>query len=221
MTRARHIYLFGFLALALVAVALIYVLLPSRSSEFALAYAAYREVASAHDTVAYYPSVVDNEVRQNLNRSLALALADTVSAQERITEAQKGLGYLAEAEAQIDAMGELAPRVEATILALEESESALDTLQTHQAIDDVVALARRRLEIIADIRGLSYKANFYTEGILKQVIADEGALTPEYVLFLNSEIPQVEAQFDERSNLYRELESVRVEIENTARAFDE
>jgi hypothetical protein len=73
---------------------------------------------------------------------------------------------------------------------------------------DVVTLAQSQAAIIADIRGLSYRANFHTAQIFSRIVDDQGSLTDAHIAELNNLIPKVEDQFDQRSNLYSELERV-------------
>ena len=72
----------------------------------------------------------------------------------------------------------------------------------------VIGLAREEFGIVADIRGLSYGANFHTAEIFNRIVLDKGELTESYVAELNHEVPLVEEQFNKRANLYTQLEDV-------------
>lgn len=197
-----------------------YLLIPLQSSQVKAAYEAYAEVAKQHDDAAYFPGTVDNPLRYELNQVLSEVLVGDITSERRLALAKEGLQKLNELESQIDTMGALVPSVESAIEYLEKTAGPLQGHQTSSDVASVVALARERLNIIADIRGLSYRANFHTEEIFKRVIDNNGSLTADHVSFLNNQIPLVEEQFDERSNLYTELQSVGFEIERLSAHFE-
>jgi len=177
-----------------------------RASQFSDSYAAYAVLAAAHGNAAFIPTVDDNPLRQELNRVLVEVLAGEISDSRRLELAQRGLLLLDEAEKQIDTIGERGEAAQTAIVVMEDSASG-------RGRTDIVALARERISIISDIRGLSYRANFYTAEIFNRVIRDGGKLTAAHTKELNDQTPVVEEQFDLRANLYTELESTNFRME--------
>lgn len=173
--------------------------------DFSYAYQAYTESATRHVSAAFIPAIAENPLRKELNIALSDVLGTTMSPEERLSRAREGLGLLKDAEAQIDLIGDAGALTEERIAEMEASMNLLGQLHRSQ-LRDIIQLARARFEIIADIRGLSYRANHHTEEIFDRVIEDQGILSPTHVADLNRLIPSVEAQFDTRSNLYDDLE---------------
>lgn len=200
----------------LLVVGLIYIFVPTRTGAFKRAYADYTLVATQMDAAAFYPASDSNPTRRELYNALSESLVGEMNSEEREALAEDGLELLKAIESDIDLMGEYTPRVEAAIEEIEATNTILVSQKTRSTIDAIVEKARRRLEIIADVRGLSYRANFHAEQIFTRILSDNGELTAEHTALLNEQIPQVEEQFDERSGLYSELESVRIEINNLA-----
>lgn len=188
----------------------------SSTTSFSRAYTTYQSVAQAHDAAAFYPSTNQNPVRRELNSVLADVLVGTLSPDERIKRAERGLTLIQEAETQIDLMGDFVPRVEDALEGMRGSGAWFESRKVSNGIDRVIELAEKRLDLIADIRGFSYRANFYTKEIFRRVIDDKGVVTAEHAALLNEQIPLVEEQFDRRSNLYLELESTGSALDSTA-----
>jgi hypothetical protein len=117
------------------------------------------------------------------------------------------LTLLVLAEGHIDAVGEVGEDVTKALLAMEE-EASVASLTGFGVEKNIIDLAHRRLNIIADIRGLSYRANHDTKTIFDRVLADRGALTSAHSASLDRLLPEVEEQFNRRSNLYLELDDV-------------
>jgi hypothetical protein len=84
---------------------------------------------------------------------------------------------------------------------------ALASLASSDQARQIIALAKSRASIISDIRAYSYRTDFDINTIFTRLVADRGALTDQYVLDLNSQIPAVEASFNKRSDLYTELQN--------------
>lgn len=184
------------------------------ASQFAASYETYAALASAHSNAAFVPAVEDNPLRRELNLTLARCLSDeSLKTADRLELARRGRQLLDEAEKQIDVIGETG----------EEIENAIEIMEARAAGSaraDIVALARERFRIIGDIRGLSYRANFHAAEIFNRIIDDGGKLTDAHVTELNEKVPLVEGQFDERTNLYSELESANSRMENTYAELD-
>jgi hypothetical protein len=207
------------IAIGICAIA-VYLVAPAPTSDFKDAYETYARVADQQDSAAYLPGSATNPVRRELNRALSAALTDTLTDTERLALAERGIGLLADAEAQIDAMGDLAPRVTEARTLVAESSSLLDTQRVRTARAIILEASRERARLIEDIRGYSYRANFYTEEILVRIVTDKGALTASHAQYLNDLIPEVEKQFDTRATLYQELEATKNTIEAAYRGFE-
>ena len=170
-------------------------------------YEALERETDTYIAATFLPGADGNPVRNELNRMLGESLSDILSETERLERARRGLVLLDELERQIDAIGETKSSLDARLTALDEELAYIPSLLSGD---------RRRLRehverlyvITDDIRGLSYRANYHTSQIFERIIDDGGTLTAEHVTFLNGQIPQIETQFDERTNLYAELESI-------------
>ena len=184
------------------------------SLEYDKIFASYQSASERELQVALVPGVKDNAVRKELDRTLAQALAREMSNSERLALAKHGLEILALAEIQIDAIGEAGEAAHAATLELSQSSLVAGFIPTSMATSELISLANKRSDIIGDIRGLSYRANYHTEQIFNKIIEDDGALTSLHIASLNDLIPKVEEQFNERSNLYVELESINNRMEN-------
>lgn len=172
---------------------------------FDKAYRAYDALAKEHASAAYFPGAPNNPLRQELDRALVTVLAEGAPPELRMEVARRASSLLLEYEATIDIIGE----------AGERATKALDAAESYAWGADrkgLISKARERAEIIADIRGLSYRADYHTAEIFHQIVRDDGELTEEHVRALNSQIPAVEEQFNKRTNLYGELGRVDAEI---------
>lgn len=177
------------------------------SAHAASEYSSYRELMKRHENAAYIPGADENPIRQELNTTLARILTDKMSDAERIALAKKGNLLLKESEKQIDAMGADNDAVNASIARIESGAQISFGFSTGgNNMTEVVTLAKKEMDVIADIRGLSYKANFETKKIFDRIITDKGKLTAAHMTALNDQIPEVEKQFNARTNLYTELQ---------------
>ncbi len=171
------------------------------SWQFQKSYEIYATLSGGHVNAALLPAVGDNPIRQELNRMLADVLATQLGERDRLARAERGLLLLNELEKQIDAIGDSGESVSKALGEMEARASGSER-------QEIVQLALERLRVIGDIRGLSYRASYHTAEIFNRVIQDGGTLTAEYVAELNNQIPLVEEQFDRRTGLYEELESI-------------
>lgn len=179
--------------------------------QFTKSYDTYAALSDIHVSAAFLPATNENPLRQELNRMLADVLVAELPETDRLERAERGLLLLNELEKQIDAIGDSG---EAVAKALGEMEARASGSERREIVD----MALERLRVIGDIRGLSYRASYHTAEIFNRVIQDGGALTKEHVTDLNNQIPLVEQQFDRRTGLYDELESIGGKI---SRAQDE
>lgn len=180
--------------------------------QFSRAYAVYADAAQKHDEAAFIPALPDNPLRRDLNRALSDALSEEKTPTERIARAREGLTLLVLAEGSIDAIGDVGKDAAEALSALDARAHHPGVLHVRGEMLALIETARHRAEVVADIRGLSYRANHHTKEIFDQIIADGGALTQEHIAALNRLIPSVEEQFDQRSNLYEELETIGDDI---------
>lgn len=185
------------------------------ASQFTKSYNTYATLSDIHVNAAFLPATNENPLRQELNRMLADVLAAELPQKDRLERAERGLVLLNALERQIDAIGDSGEAVAKALGEMEERASGSER-------QEIVQLALERLRVIGDIRGLSYRASYHTAEIFNRVIQDGGTLTPEHVSELNNQIPVVEEQFDRRTTLYDELESIGGRItraENELSAF--
>ncbi len=168
---------------------------------------AYARAAQGHDTATYIPGAPDNATRRVLNRILSEMLTRKMTNEERLSLAREGLDALSVSEQEIDAIGVLGENVTGALAVLDAQLTFLHRTKK----EELLTVAARRFEIAADIRGLSYLANHHIAAIFNRVIQDGGELTAEHSLDLNKKIPEVEADFDKRTDLYRELEATAID----------
>lgn len=176
------------------------------------AYSAFLLAEERHVTSAVIPSIDQNPIRQELNRLLAESLSEGISNTERLTRAERGVLLLKDAERQIDMTMSTRDSLIAAIAHVREYDTIFTGFLHSHDIARVTDLAEQQMVLVDDIRGLSYRANFHTNQIFSQLIQDQGKLTATHVIALNDLIPKVEEQFDQRSNLYSELESLHNDI---------
>lgn len=156
----------------------------------------------------FLPGADDNEERSAANRALEEVLTGTLTDAERVKRSQDGLAVLKDLQKEIDSIGDARDAAEKARADLSTHELSIADVRYHNDLVALDALAKEQLSIAEDIRGLSYGATYYTTQIFDKVLATHGALSGDFVTTLNSEIPEVEKQFDKRSNLYVELEGV-------------
>ncbi|MBP9668906.1 MAG: hypothetical protein KBE09_01315 [Candidatus Pacebacteria bacterium] len=172
----------------------------------------YATLGEAHEDSAFLVGMSENPIRIELDHVLADVLMRPMTDDERYELSEQGRGLLKTLEVQIDAIGEKEGAAAEALASLQSSPLALSELTS---IGEVVQLGTRRADLIADIRGLSYRANYHTAQIFERIMKDGGALTEAHVAALNSDLPLVEEQFDRRSNLYVELEKVSLDIQKS------
>lgn len=177
--------------------------------QFKQSYDAYAKLSDIHVTAAFTPATEANPLRQELNRALADVLATELPRAERLARAERGVVLLNELEKQIDAIGDAGEAVSKEIERMEARATGAER-------KEIVDLALERARIIGDIRGLSYRASYHTADIFKRIIEGNGELTAAHVEDLNNQIPLVEEQFDRRTALYTELESINSSITRSA-----
>lgn len=180
--------------------------------EVRVAYAAFLQAEERHLTSAVIPSIDQNPIRQELNQMLAEALSEGMASDARLKRAVRGAELLEDTERQIDMTMKTRDELIAAINDLRSRSGLLSAMFSSHDISKVISLAERQMVIVDDIRGLSYRANFHTGQIFEQLVTDGGELTPQHVVMLNDLIPKVEEQFDKRSNLYAELESLHNQV---------
>jgi hypothetical protein len=172
-------------------------------------YAASQRVFSE---AAFLPGSSSNPDRDAANRALAAVLSGEGTPAERLAHAQDGLVFLKVLEGEIDAIATARDTAEGARTQLSNDRYSLTALPWEKRLVELNALAIKHASIIADIRGLSYSANYHSNEIFKQIVADIGELKPSFIAKLNSEIPEVEQDFNRRSNLYLDLQQVDSDI---------
>lgn len=180
------------------------------AEDTAQALESYRLRSFEHLQAAYVPGVPENQSRERLNTILASVLVRPLTPDERRSLAEEGLAALKEVETQIDAIGEAGDRVQIALAYLEEKGGGI---MAGDETKELIAAAKDEFAIIADIRGLSYRANFHTAEIFNRILLDGGELTSAYSKSLNDELPLVEEQFNTRAALYERLKDARARVD--------
>lgn len=186
------------------------------TSQFTDDYAEYAALAKLHQDAAFLLGAPNNPVRQKLNRILSDVLSAPINPAARLALAREGLVLTAETEKQLEAVSKAGEEVDASIAKMQVT--MLNSLTSSQHVKEVIALAKRRSEIISDIRAYSYRADFELRRIFDRIIAEGGKLPDSYIVELNTAIPELEEQFNKRSSLYAELQRTGEEMQ---RKFDE
>ncbi len=213
--RLRNIILVLAVAAVLLGAALY--LMRQSVTRFADTYVVYAAAETMYETAAYKPAVESNPVRAQVNQLLAEVLQVTMTQSERLDRANRGNAHLNDIELQIDAIKNEGDLVVPLLERLDESASSILSVRKRTEMQEIVSLGKRRAEIIADIRGLSYRANYYTGEVFERIIDDQGELTEDHVRHLNDLIPQLEEQFDARATLYDELQRTGNRMDQLAR----
>ncbi len=169
------------------------------------AYGAYATAADRHTEAALIPAVAENPLRLDLNQALSDVLNTSLTPAHRIERAEAGLALLILAEGRIDAIGEVGKDVTDAIADLDHASGHWGLVYLRPTLRSLTEDARKRFEMVADVRGLSYRANHHTKEIFDRVITDNGTLTPEHASDLDRMLPALEEQFDRRSNLYEDI----------------
>ncbi len=178
-----------------------------RSGTFESTYAVYAEAQRKYITAANIPAADGNPVRRQVYMLLAEVLQVEMTNDVRIAKAKQGIAHLNDIEGQIDDIKDEADKVVPLLQGLEDASSGIGNLTGGSSMKDLVRLGKRQVEIISDIRGLSYRADYYTSEVFERIIDDQGFMTDEHKTYLNENIPLLEEQFDKRANLYVELKN--------------
>jgi hypothetical protein len=206
-SRKRNIRLIAVTLLLCGVLALVIYLLTARAREsFVSAYTVYAAAESRYEIAAYKPSAESNPIRAEVSALLSEVLQVSMSAEDRLERARRGIAHLNDIEGQIDEIKNEGDLVAPLLNHVQEKAGSIFLMRNRATVKEIVSLGSERARIIGDIRGLSYRANFYSGEVFERIIDDQGALTESHVRHLNSLIPQLEEQFDARSQLYKELE---------------
>lgn len=170
---------------------------------------AYKTLSDA----AFLPGAAGNPVRAAANRALAEVLTGSITPAERIERSRDGQALLKEIEQEIDVIPEARAAADSARERLVSRRYSLGGLRHVGSLRQIDGIAEEQARLVEDIRGLSYGANYHTDKIFARVVDDGGVLADSFVASLNDEIPQVEEQFNRRSNLYAELQQVDYRME--------
>jgi hypothetical protein len=206
----RRVLFAAFTVLTLVG---IYFYVSNSSERFSIGLDKYMLLAKEVDTAAYIPGIAQNPVRQELSSVLVSALTQGTIASKRSSDAERGLQLLKESEKQINLIGDLSESLAVEIAHIDLSANSASDLTKKGAMREIVALAKKRADVVQGIRGLSYRANFETAKIFRRILDDGGKLTVSHITELNAELPTVEEQFNKRTALYEELEVISAKID--------
>ena len=212
-TSSVHVRVLAIIGFCALCVALYLYANQQSDNTFVTEYAAYDTLAAQADNAAYIPGAQTNPVRVALDQDLTEVLDQSISVPKRLAFADQGLADLKDSESQIDAISSTTEKVDAQVAKMQVN--MLDNAAPNDKARSIIALAKQRSSIISDIRAYSYRTDFEISEIFTTIIADKGVLTNDYVVSLNNEIPAVETEFDQRSNLYLELQNTAQQIVNT------
>jgi hypothetical protein len=174
----------------------------------------YEYLAAQYVEYAYVPSTKENPVRQQVDRLLGESLANELPTAVRLDHAHEGMGLLKIMGEQVDRIGDKGEEVDVALSNFEKASSRIGALPLRSAAREITELAHKRTEHVRDVRGLSYRANYHVGEIFERIIRDNGVLTREHVLELNSQLPTLEEQFNRRTNTLTELQNAGVLIDN-------
>lgn len=175
------------------------------SRQFKNSYQSYARAQDAYLTAAYKPAADSNPVRQSVNVLLAQVLQVEMTPAVRLEKAKQGIAHLNDMEGQIDAIKTEADAVMPLLNVLDDALRSVGNVSQRARAKELAKLGYRQVEIISDIRGLSYRADYYTDEVFERIIDDQGEMTDAHKQHLNELIPQLEEQFNKRTNLYAEL----------------
>lgn len=174
--------------------------------------AVYAQAQRTFADTAFSPGASGNVARDESNRLLSVVLSSSAVQADRLAAAKQGIELLHTLETEIDLIADARDEAEVARAQLWRDRFLPVAVPWEKKLVALDALAERQASTIADIRGLSYAANYRAAQIFEHVAADGGALTPEYIRSLNSGLPELEKAFDRRSNLYVELEKIDSDI---------
>ncbi len=200
--------------LLLIAAAVLAYLFLRSNTELSNVYADYDRSGKTYSDAAFLVGSNSNPLRIELNQVLAEVLGKAMTPDERMEKVRRGRELLVESARQIDAIGDSGDVSSSSIKLLDSTSRGLGNLYARPGAAKVVELSRTKSNMIADIRGLSYKTNYYISQIFDRIERDGGALTQDHIKELNARIPELEAEFDRRANLYTDLESINYKIQN-------
>ncbi len=174
--------------------------------QFEKEYAVFMPAQQSFAVAAFKPGAEANPIRQQVDMLLAQVLQVDMSTSERLEKARQGIAHLNDIEAQIDEIKTQGDAVESHRNNLDKRAHSFGIFRHRSEMRELVSIAKKQAEVIADIRGLSYRADYYTNEVFERIIDDGGEVTDAHKQYLNDLIPQLEEQFNKRSNLYKELE---------------
>lgn len=204
-TRRRPLGLFVVFALLCAVCAL--GVLSWGTMRFEKKYTHYMEEEALYVAAAIKPGHEANPIRVQVNQLLSEVVQVQMAPEERLEKARQGIAHLNDMENQIDAIKDHADIVQPLLQALDSAANGVLVPGRRAKAKELVAIGKRQIEIISDIRGLSYRADYYTDEVFERIIDDQGEMTDAHTQHLNDLIPQLEEQFDRRTNLYRELQT--------------
>lgn len=193
-----------------IALALVFAAVIAYQAERVLAHhvATYARAQRTFADTAFSPGTSGNVARDESNRLLTVVLSSGAGNSERLAAATQGLALVHTLETEIDLIADARDDAEVARAALWRDRFLPVAIPWENKLVALDGLAERQAETIADIRGLSYAANYRAAQIFERIIADQGTLKPDYIRSLNSGLPELEKAFDRRSNLYMELEKI-------------
>jgi len=179
--------------------------------------ARYMALLPQNDAAVFLPGAPNNPVRGELNQVLTQVLSKQTSVSERLKLSAQGNDLVARSEQQLSSISDTGDTMDALIAQMQEMTAG--TFTSSDAAHQFIALAKERASIVSDIRAYSYRAEFETKKIFDRVIAEQGRLTDSFIIELNADVPDVERQFNSRTNLYTDLQDVDGKIKDLAASW--
>jgi len=182
------------------------------TSQFVAAYKAYAELSLEEENIIYVPAQPDNPTRQEMNLTLAQILGQKMTPIERLQKARRGEELAREYGHELDGIQDRGGSIDTSINAMEHTIDVATDLSSNGKEKEIVQLARKRADLVSDIRALTARANFEITDIFRRIQSEKGVLSDKYVTELNAEVPDAEKRFDMRTNDYKELQDLSDQI---------
>jgi len=201
-----------------------YIFRPVYEPETALAYidsiALYEEFAQAQAEYTNRPGQGDNQHRQKLHVALTTILTkEDMDDSDRLTIAQDALINTDAIRAEIDLASASREKVEGAIKDVSRQHTELTSPKLQNRSLHIIDRIEHKQEIVADIIATMYAVNGQTEGIIKTIAENNGALTDGHIQQINQETNDAEARFDRLTELYEQLEVIDVELHTAYKEF--
>jgi DNA repair ATPase RecN len=186
---------------------------------FVSAYRDYVAKWAENEKNIYTPGAEKNDIRQNLNSILTRVLDERITDKERFSLSVEGATPLSEIRLEIDSVKTSREEMELSTDVLASQAKKVSGIRLRQKANELVDLAKKRNEIIAEIETLSYRMSDITKEIFQGVARDNGKLTNDRIRTLNNQVPEAEKDYERLNELYRNLTESKTEIKKAYTEF--